>query len=744
MSDNKPYANIPTREPDGNWTYTIFQTRDEFRDYVKSLFNETEPDYHFDETSLFFNEHARRFDKDGYYTTAPRGSADYRTFWRTEKQKCKRGVIFKSPIGREWYLPRYYYHWINFLKIFNKELGKQTFPDVLDAQYHVFLYEELAKLFYMHALGFKKRQFAWSYMHAARLFNQYIFDVGFVGKIGASDKKYIDDTGTWKFLNEYRDFNNEFTGWYRPNFPEKPLNWKQQQEITTSDGKKLYKGTKAKITGHTFDKSPTAGVGGATSEFNYEEAGIAATLAKTYGYMKPAMEYGMLTTGLFIAGGSVGELAEAQDLYKFLKNPRANGFYPVTNNLLDKSGSIGETALFIPEQWAMPPCIDQYGNSQIARALEMLEEKFKLMEKEMDAADYQLYVSQHPRNIEEGFAIRTVSIFPVKHTSKQIRRIEDNEYFIEYGELERNDKEELVFKESNRRPIDEFPLSPRTEDKRSIFCMHERPIRDKDGRVEWGHYYASLDPTEGGKSTTSSSLSSIYVYKNAVEVIRTDAEGNSKVFIEGEKIVAWWCGRYDDPNDTFDQMRKIIEYFNAWTVVEHNKPGFITYMIANKQQRYLATKEDMLFIKELGINQQVYHPYGYTTSTSLKAGLLEYGIDFLSEKLEEEHKPDGSIAKVTYGVTRIPDIMLLKEMQQYTDKGNFDRIISYIALIAFVKVQRAARGMKKRIERSEDQTPVNSRNNRNLVDNRQMFHNIGTNRGQSSYMRRSSPFNNLK
>lgn len=749
-------VDIPTWTA-GQWGYTTFQTRDEFRDFVLSLFVESGPYeidpeqedvwYHFDETTEVFNEYARKFTRGGHYIAAPKGTKDYREFWRRMKERCRKGVIFHNGRGNTWYLPGFYYHWVNFLKIYNKELDRQTFPDILDAQYHMALYETLAVLFYMHVVIFKKRQFAFSYFHAALIYNRYILNIGFIGKMGASDKKYIDDTGTWKFLAEYRDFTLEHTGWYRPNFPEKPLNWKQQQSIKTADGKNLYKGTKSKITGHTFDKSPTAGVGGATSIFYYEEAGIAPTLAKTYGYMKPAMEYGMITTGLFIAGGSVGELAAAQDLHKFLMNPVANGFYPVKTNLLDKNGTIGQTGLVIPEQWSMPPCIDRYGNTQNKRALKMLGDKFKQMEQTMDPADYQLYVSQHPRNIEEGFAIRTLSIFPVKHTTKQIKRIEDKEYFIEYGELDRTDTEQLVWKKfgaSDRKPIDEFPLSMRTEDKRGAVCIHEHPVRDQKGHIEWGTYYAGIDPVEGGKTTTSSSLASIYVYRNDTEVIRTDAQGKSTVSIDPGKIVAWWCGRYDDSNETNEQLRRIVEYYNAWTIVENNKPGFITYMIANKQQHRLAGKDDMLFVKDLGITQNVYNPYGFSTSATLWKGMLEYGVDFLSEELDRQENPDGTTRKIIYGVTRIPDIMLLKEMQAYQDKGNYDRIIAYCALIAFVKVQEAARGKRKRIEKVEEELTDVKKISRNLGVDRQIFHNIGTGRQQTSTGRSRNVFRNLR
>ena len=36
---------------------------------------------------------------------------------------------------------------------------------------------------------------------------------------------------------------------------------------------------------------------------------------------------------------------------------------------MDADGTIGMAGLFIPEQWSMPPYIDDYGNSEIEEAI---------------------------------------------------------------------------------------------------------------------------------------------------------------------------------------------------------------------------------------------------------------------------------------------------------------------------------------------------------------------------------------
>ncbi len=171
---------------------------------------------------------------------------------------------------------------------------------------------------------------------------------------------------------------------------------------------------KSIMTGTTFKRSPTAGVGG-PSYYNYfEEAGTFPKLDKTYLYMRPALESGAITTGFFIAAGSVGELKDCKPLKKFMESPEEYGFLGVENTWVNKDRVSKITGLYLPEQWGMPPFIDEFGNSKVQEALEYINKDYDTKEKEMDAEDYQLHISQHPRYMEEAFAYREVSKWPIR------------------------------------------------------------------------------------------------------------------------------------------------------------------------------------------------------------------------------------------------------------------------------------------------------------------------------------------
>jgi len=720
------YIEIPTYK-DGQWVSpTVFATREDFRDFLIPLFKEP-GQYNFDDNSLVFNTEARKFQKQRYYCNAPVKTKDFIAYWEDQKTKCRNGIIVQSG-NNIWYITRDYYMWLNFLPIYDKEEKRFDFAKVRDAQYHMALYEILAELHYKHAIILKKRQIASSYFHMAKLINQYWFEEGAVLKIGASLKDYINEKGSWKFLDEYKNFLNEHTAWYRPSEPEKVGAWQQRIKVRINN-RDTYKGLKSTISAYSFEKDPTNGVGGPVTYFFHEEAGIAPKMNDTYGFMKPALKSGHIITGQFIAAGSVGDLDQCDPMKEYILHPEENGFYGVESNLLDGDGTIGKIGLFIPEQWSMPPYIDQYGNSLVEEALKALDEEFETLKKNLEPAAYQLEISQHPRNIEEAFASRKASVFPLHLVNKQLQRISDKEYSVEYLELTRNAEGKIVDKPSRKTPIMEFPISKKTVDKEGVICVYERPHKDPT----FGMYYASVDPVGEGKTTTSESLCSIYIYKNPVEVIEDEGDGKVKNSLERDRIVASWCGRFDDINKTHERLELLIEWYNAWTLVENNVALFIQYMISKKKQRYLVPKDMILFLKDIGANRNVFQQYGWkNVGTVFKGTILSYGIEFLKEELDHETLPDGTIVKTIYGVERIPDPMLLKEMQAYRDGINVDRIVAFCSLVAFAKIQHSNRGFSKRIEVKQDNL-ANSQKFSKL--NWSPFRHIGASKGTSSGMR---------
>ena len=729
------YQDIPCWD-NGTWTTVSYNSRQEFAEVIKEIFKEP-GQYEFDETSFIFNEQSVKFKQNNVYCTAPFKSKDFINYWDTEKHKCRTGVFYINN-GKKWYLTRDYYMWLNFLPIFDKEEQNFGFAKVRDAQYHMALYELLAELNYQHVAILKKRQIASSYFHISKLLNQLWFEAGVTLKMGASLKDYINEKGSWKFMSEYAAFLNEHTAWYRPMSPDKVLMWHQKIEVRKGDRKNEV-GLKGTMQGMSFEKDPTNGVGGPVKYFFHEEAGIAPKMDQTYEYMRPAMRSGMITTGMFIAAGSVGDLSQCNPLRDMMLNPTSKDIYAVETNLIDAKGTIGLSGLFIPEQWSMPPHIDEYGNSLVVQALKALDEQFAKWKKELSPEDYQLRISQHPRNIEEAFAHRSISVFPPHLVAAQTRRIEEKEYAYEFLDIMTDENGKPTVKTSNKQPIKEFPITKKTEDKTGCLVVWERPIKDPT----FGQYYASIDPVSEGKTTTSESLCSIYIMKAPVEVTKVTGV-ETETYIEPDKIVAAWCGRFDDLNKTHQRLELIIEWYNAWTLIENNISLFIQYMISRKKQKYLVPKSQIMFLKDLGSNTNVFQEYGWkNTGTLFKAHLLNYAIEYTKEELDVETKTDGTIVRTKYGIERIPDPMLLTEMREYAPGVNVDRLVAFCALVAFMRIQQSNRGYAKRV--IMDDAAKNLQKSENLFKlNKSPFRHMGKSQLANGQKFKRSPFKNLK
>tara|TARA_R110000868_G_scaffold69461_1_gene204482 strand:+ start:1355 stop:3559 length:2205 start_codon:yes stop_codon:yes gene_type:complete len=730
------YQDIPTYD-NGTWTTTSFESRKDFADFIFDLFKEP-GQYNFNTTTnkLFISE-SDKFRKDGVYCTAPFKSKDFINYWDEQKVKCRKGIIIKEA-DNYWFLAREYYMWLNFLPIFNKEIQEFGFADIRDAQYHMALYELLAELNYKHVAILKKRQIASSYYHMGKLINQQWFEAGVTLKIGASLKDYINEKGSWKFLQEYAAFLNEHTAWYRPMSPDKVMMWQQKIEVRKGD-RKTEVGLKGTIQGMSFEKDPTNGVGGPVKYFFHEEAGIAPKMDKTYEYMRPAMRSGLITTGMFIAAGSVGDLSQCYPLKDMIQDPGSKDIYAVESNLIDDKGTYGMSGLFIPEQWSMPPHIDSYGNSQVEESLKALEEQFIKWKNELSPEDYQLRISQHPRNIKEAFDHRSVSVFPPHLLAAQERRIEEKEYGYEYLDIYADETGLPAVKLTDKRPIMDFPVPKKLEDKTGVLVVWERPIENPS----FGTYYASIDPVSEGKTTTSDSLCSIYVMKAPVEITKIHA-GETETYIEQDKIVAAWCGRYDDIKRTHQKLELIIEWYNAWALIENNISLFIQYMIQRRKHKYLVPKNQIVFLKDLGANANVYQEYGWKNTGSLfKAHLLSYAIEYTREELDQEIMEDGTVVKTTYGIERIPDPMLLKEMREYALGVNVDRLVSFCALVAFMKIQQSNRGYLKRT--IMDDAAKNLQKSENLFKlNSSPFRHMGKGQLGSGQSIKRSAFKNFK
>lgn len=682
------------------WSYEEFETKEDFVKFVQSKF--IAPGDHKLHSTKNWRKTAKFFEDNGYYSSAVRGTSDYKEFWDTEKDRCRNGVIID-----EFYLTRHYYFYLNFLKINNKETKQQSFPDIYDAQYYIFLYFLRCELEYKYSVVLKKRQFGSTYLHLAVLLNEIWFEKSVVNKLGASDEKYIESD--WEILDEYKNFLNKYTAWQRPFNPGKKFNWQQRILVKQGD-KQFYKGNGSILKALNLKTNPTKQVGGLTTKFYYEEAGITKTMGKTFQYIDPALKYGAITTGMFMAAGSVGELDQCDDLKRMTLYPESANVLSV-DNIFTTDTEYKKIAFFVPEYWSMVPFIDKEGNSLIEEAKEWCINERARLKETSSAEDYRLYVSQHPFNVEEAFAYRKDSLFPQAKILKQQERIKMNSNKPVTYELEYDASGKIKAKPSDNVAISKFPLGERDSTLGAIEVF-EPPVENAPNFT----YFAGVDSIQVDKTTSSASLFSIYIFKNLTETI--SKEGKLKV--DGYKMVACYTGRHDDVNKVNEIAEKLIVWYNALAAIEANVPSFINHMQKKGLQRYMATKNEMSFISELKTNQAVYSTWGFKMNTTIKT----YFIDIINEYLNEELdiiriKNSDKIVKIVYGIERIPDYMILEELRQYHDKLNVDRFVAFGAGLALMKSFRKYNiGVSKVDEGKEEKEEIIQQINRSYFSDR--------------------------
>jgi hypothetical protein len=167
-------------------------------------------------------------------------------------------------------------------------------------------------------------------------------------------------------------------------------------------------------------------------------------------------------------------------------------------------------------------------------------------------------------------------------------------------------------------------------------------------------------------------------------------------------------------------------------------------MRSKKRQKYLVFRDEMIFDKELDIKLSGNERYGITMTPRLWKVLLEYAVNSLSEVMYEERDQEGNVTRIHYGVERITDPMILKEMQLYQPGMNADRLISYALLMTFVKILQASGRMRKKIERSDDKLENPSKLVTFKGADRPLFQNIGR-AGNGNMLRANrNPFKNIR
>jgi len=300
------------------------------------------------------------------------------------------------------------------------------------------------------------------------------------------------------------------------------------------------------------------------------------------------------------------------------------------------------------------------------KALQITNDNLNRLKKAGDRIAYLKEKMYYPMEVDDIFLNEDTNIFDIEIAKRQKSRLLQQERtgtpIILF-----NDEGTIKHEFTDKLPITNFPLK-NSDQKDAPVVIYEFPIDNPP----YGLYVAGVDPYRQGKSAYSSSLGSVYIYKRMHE-------------ISGEKyqdmFVASYCARPDKKEIWEEQARLLIKYYNARTLCENDDISFIEYMKAKGDAHYLEKQPEWL--KEIVPNTTVKRDYGIHRSSDK---IIEYLHTCLKKYMEnaifKEKNDAGEVIREVLGVSKIFDPVLLEEIIQYNDSGNFDRIIAAELAIA--------------------------------------------------------------
>jgi hypothetical protein len=300
------------------------------------------------------------------------------------------------------------------------------------------------------------------------------------------------------------------------------------------------------------------------------------------------------------------------------------------------------------------------------KAKEVTEGNLERLKKAGDRIAYLKEKMYYPIEVDDIFLNEDTNIFDIEAAKRQKFRLLQQERTGTPVVLF-HDGEKICHEFTDKQPITNFPLK-NSDLKDAPVVIYEFPMESPP----YGLYVAGVDPYRQGKSAYSSSLGAVYIYKRMHSI--TDEKYQ-------EMFVASYCARPDKKETWEEQARLLIKYYNARTLCENDDISFIEYMKAKGDAHYLEKQPDWL--KEIVPGTTVRREYGvHRSSDKIRDYLHNCLKKYMEEVVIRETDENGDVKKEILGVSRIFDPILLEEIIQYNDEGNFDRIIAAELAIA--------------------------------------------------------------
>ena len=646
----------------------------------------------FRQAAIFFQQH-------GCYTLAPRGTTDYNKYWEQETDRCLNG--YTAPDGEG--ITGYNYFYLNYSPIMRLKEEEYTdregnirkrrqrileFPSFWDYDYYYFCAIEQAELEGKHMAVLKCRQRGYSFKGGSMLVRNYMLIPGSKNFAIASEQKFLIGDGLLTKAWQIMDFLDKHTAWAKQRLVSTRMERTSGYKITDEFGKQTEQGYLSSITGITLKNDPERVRGTRAKLVLWEEGGKFPSLLDAWRIEQPSVETDDgKAFGLMIAFGTGGtEGASFEGLKELFYKPKS---YNVLSfpNIWDEGRENTECAFFVPAYSNLESFdddgnqvyMDKDGNSYKDKAIQnLIDQRNKVKDGGASQQSIDRFISERPIRPAEAVLELGKNIFPRKLLMDQLTRIRTNKKLQSMKhivDLEWDGNGQVKATEKPSGDITNYPLKKGDKPHGSI-VIWEYPVKDPP----LGLYIGGCDPYDHDDSFTNS-LGSTFIFKR----VRAGEAWT-------DVIVAEYSGRPDTAEEYYENVRKLLTFYNARLLFENERKGIYPYF-TNKHCDYLLADQPDKIISEVFKDSKVQRRKGCHMTKQIRAygeGLI---LEWLLDEFEEGHP----------NVERVYSEPLIEELIENDGVRNVDRVIAMCMVMIYreelyqVKVS-SAKEQNKQVE----------------------------------------------
>lgn len=379
----------------------------------------------------------------------------------------------------------------------------------------------------------------------------------------------------------------------------------------------------------------------------------------------------------YIAEGFINHNCAFDGLKDAFYHPSSYNIYEFPNIWDEDVDENSKCAFFVP-QWANMEGFDEDGNQKYMdkdgnslrdiAIRECVKQRKIVQEGKGDQQLLDRYVAERPLTPAEAMLELGGNIFPRKLLLNQLSRLRTNTKLQSMKHVvdlrwDGNGGVEAVEKKSG--DITTYPLKNGEKPEGSI-VIWEYPITDPP----YGLYIAGNDPYDQNESRTNSLGSTIIFKRFKAGEAWTDV------------IVAEYSGRPNTADEYYENVRKLLTFYNARCLYENEKLGIYQYFV-NKHCDYLLADQPDKVIAQIFRDSKVNRKKGCHMTKQVRLFAEEKINDWLREEYEPGHP----------NLERIYSEPLLEELIMNNGERNVDRVIALCMVMIFreelyqVKVQ---------------------------------------------------------